>query len=79
MLDYLSKQSHNDELKYPEDPHPKDERSYKFKFQHVDSLYNEPIKKPHEYIYTPNDSLYQRVVQKIQTDEQDKTKSPFHP
>ena len=38
-----------------------------------------PVKHPHEYVFTPNDSMYARVVQKILNDAGDSRLSPFAP
>lgn len=65
ILNYLSKQSHNDELKHPFDPEEEE--------------VEQPVRGHSDYIFTPNDSLYVRVVQKIQSDAHDKQISPFYP
>ena len=66
---------------YPKDPHPRDphKKSYlKFVGSRKQSE-TVPVKKYSDQSFTPNDSLYVRVVQKIQADAKDKTQSPFYP
>ena len=75
ILDYLSKQSYSDEMVYPKDPHPRDphKKLYLKAFGERKQSEVVPVKKYSDQSFTPNDSLYVRVVQKIQADAKDKT------
>jgi len=74
IINYLSKQSREDQLIIPTSPLGRGSKSA------LEELSNgEPAKKYTEKHFTPNDSLYTRTLQKVQNDAKDKDKSPYSP